>query len=189
MYYGSHQEYYEGDSNSTDRDKLRDAETGGFPSGMLRLSECRGLPDQATCGLVASTGFNKCIGKLPVDKRFTMKTCFGLFTSYAGLRACDAGSPCRDDYICVKPMEGYGPGEAQMSYDVRKSTLANSPLFEEITGRAYQADHYYGQIMPDANWINRKDHRGLCIPPYFVFQFRADGHPPPTPPAFSQAKQ
>ena len=178
-YYGSHQEYYQGDPSSTDRDTLRDAETGGFPSGMLRLSECQGLPDHATCGLVASTGFNRCIGKLGADRRFTMKTCFELFTSYAGLRACDAGTPCRDDYICVKPMEGYEPGEAQMSYDTRKNALTNSSLFKEITNRPYEPDHYYGQLMPDLTWINKRDRRGLCIPPYFVFQFRADGHPAP----------
>jgi hypothetical protein len=23
------------------------------------------------------------------------------------------------------------------------------------------------------------DQRGICIPPYFVFQFRSDGHPAP----------
>src|SRR5262249_43986922 len=99
----------------------------------------------------------------------------------------NAGSPCRDDYICVKPMEGYGPSDAQKSYDARKSRLINSTLFKEITGRSYQADHYYGQAMPDASWINREDHRGLCIPPYFVFQFRADGHPPPPSASVSQA--
>jgi hypothetical protein len=179
-YYGSHQEFYEGEPGSTDKDKLRDAETGGFPSGMLRLSECSGLPDHATCGLVASTGFNDCIKKLATDHRYTMKTCFAHFTSYAGLRACDAASPCRDDYICVKPMEGYGPGEAQMSFQLRRQTLANSLFFKEITGRDYRPEDYYGQLMPDATWISRKDQRGLCIPPYFVFQFRADGHPAPT---------
>ena len=32
-------------------------------------------------------------------------------------------------------------------------------------------------------WLGRNDGkgdpRGLCIPPYFVFQFRSDGHPLP----------
>jgi hypothetical protein len=77
-------------------------------------------------------------------------------------------------------MEGYGPGEAQMSFQVRQQTLASSVFFREITGRRYRPEDYYGQLMPDATWISRKDQRGLCIPPYFVFQFRADGHPAPT---------
>jgi hypothetical protein len=179
-YYGHHQEYYEGVSNPDNRDDLRDAQTGGFPSGMLRLSECLGLPNHSTCGLVASTGFNKCISKLATDPEFTIKVCFAQFTSYAGLRACDAASPCRDDYICVKPMEGYAPDMAQGSYDKRKQALIHSALFKKITGKWYKPEDYYGQTMADAAWVNRNDQRGLCIPPYFVFQFRADGHPAPT---------
>lgn len=179
-YYGHHQEYFEGVASPTNRDDLRDQQTGGFPSGMLRLSECLGLSDQATCGLVASTGFNKCIAKLATDSRFTIKVCFAQFTSYAGLRACDAASPCRDDYICVKPMEGYAPDQAQTSFDKRQLTLTESTLFKEVTGKTYRPEDYFGQTMPDTAWVNRKDGRGLCIPPYFVFQFRADGHPAPT---------
>ena len=182
-YYGSHQEYFQGVDNPHNRDDLRDAQTGGFPSGMLRLSECLGLPDEATCGLVAATGFNKCIGKLPGDARFTIKVCFAQFTSYAGLRACDAASPCRDDYICVKPMEGYDPAHARDSFATRKQTLTDSALFKDVVGQRYRPEDYYGQTMPDDAWINRNDQRGLCIPPYFVFQFRADGHPAPTPPS------
>jgi hypothetical protein len=179
-YYGSHQEYHEGVESPTNRDDLRDAQTGGFPSGMLRLSECLALPDHATCGLVASTGFNDCIKKLRTDVRYTIKVCFAQFTSYAGLRACDAAAPCRDDYICVKPMEGYdGPDQAHSSFEKRKQTLSESELFRDITGKKYRVEDYYGQIMPDDKWVNRNDRRGLCIPPYFVFQFRADGHPAP----------
>ena len=41
----------------------------------------------------------------------------------------------------------------------------------------------FGQKEPDAAWLGRNngkgDRRGLCIPPYFVFQFRSDGHPSP----------
>jgi hypothetical protein len=41
----------------------------------------------------------------------------------------------------------------------------------------------FGQQEPDEAWLARNqgqgDQRGICIPPYFVFQFRSDGHPAP----------
>ena len=41
----------------------------------------------------------------------------------------------------------------------------------------------FGQKQPDSAWLERNggrgDQRGVCIPPYFVFQFRSDGHPAP----------
>jgi hypothetical protein len=76
-------------------------------------------------------------------------------------------------------MEGYAPDMARESYDKRKQALIHSALFQKITGKWYKPEDYYGQTMPDAAWVNRNDQRGLCIPPYFVFQFRADGHPAP----------
>jgi hypothetical protein len=184
-YYGAHQEYHKGDLDWRNKVLLRDARTGGFPSGMLRLSECLALPGHATCGLIASTGFNDCIAKLgsndEVDhQKYTIDICFTNFTSYAGLRACDAGSPCRDDYICVKPM-GYTPGTANDAYATRLKTLQTSKFFPAVNdGHAYDPQQLYGQAMPDPNWVQRNDQRGLCIPPYFVFQFRADGHPGPS---------
>ena len=39
----------------------------------------------------------------------------------------------------------------------------------------------FGQKAPDRDWMQHNDRRGICIPPYFVFQFRADGHPQPKP--------
>lgn len=101
--------------------------TGGFPGGMLRKASCDKLPDEATCGRLAKTGFNDCIasGK---DHKFCTKE----FTKTAGLRACDKAHPCREDYICTA------------GYD----DLAQA-----------------------------KAGKGTCIPPYFIFQFRVDGHP------------
>lgn len=101
--------------------------TGGFPGGMLRKASCERLPDEASCGRLAKTGFNDCIasGK---DHKF----CTSEFTKTAGLRACDKAHPCREDYICTA------------GYD----DLA--------------------EAKPD---------KGTCIPPYFIFQFRVDGHP------------
>jgi len=178
-YYGAHQEYYLGTPGSDDKIELRDAMTGGFPGGMLRLSECIGLPNEATCGLIASTGFNACVENLgshdKVDgKAYTIDACFQNFTSYAGLRACSAGTPCRDDYICVKPMN-YSSGQ----YDQRRAALLASKVFQKVNGKKYDPDKLFGQVKPDEAWAARGDTRGLCIPPYFVFQFRADGHPAP----------
>jgi hypothetical protein len=36
----------------------------------------------------------------------SLNECFSERTSYAGMRACDVANPCRDDYICLRPM-GY----------------------------------------------------------------------------------
>ena len=100
--------------------------TGGFPGGMLRLSSCERLPGEATCGRVASTGWNDCLAQ---HRDFYY--CLRERTAPAGMRACDAKHPCRDDYICTQQFEmpGSVPG------------------------------------------------KGTCIPPYFMFQFRADNHP------------
>lgn len=101
--------------------------TGGFPGGMLRKASCDKLPDEASCGRLAKTGFNDCIasGK---DHKFCTKE----FTKTAGLRGCDKAHPCREDYIC---------------------TAGYDDLAEAKSGK------------------------GTCIPPYFIFQFRVDGHP------------
>ncbi len=180
-YYGAHQEFFKGNADSTDYAERRDALTGGFPSGMLRFSECLGLPPEATCGLIASSGFNSCIGRVASDPSYTIGTCFAHFTSYAGIRACDAGSPCRDDYICVMPI-GYTPDTAQKLYDARLEGLRTTTYFRDVNGRDYDPNDF-GQKRPDDAWVARNDQRGLCIPPYFVFQFRSDGHP--APPAMS----
>jgi hypothetical protein len=183
-YYGAHQEFYEGNFKSTDYAERRDSLTGGFPAGMLRLSECIGLPPEATCGLIASSGFNSCISLLASNPDYTIGTCFSNFTSYAGVRACNAATPCRDDYICVMPM-GYTPDTAQKNFDARTELLTTSKYFNEVNNRPYDPNDF-GQKRPDDAWVARNDQRGLCIPPYFVFQFRSDGHPAPpelVPPA------
>ena len=72
--------------------------SGGFPGGMVRVRCCRNLPDSATCGKVAATGFNDCLD----DARQPLPVCFNKYVTYAGLRACNASHPCREDYICVR---------------------------------------------------------------------------------------
>ncbi|MER8555809.1 hypothetical protein NKH37_27165 [Mesorhizobium sp. M1217] len=101
--------------------------TGGFPGGMLRKATCEKLPDEASCGRLAKTGFNDCVGS-GKDHKF----CTREFTKTAGLRACDKAHPCREDYICTAGFDD----------------------------------------LPEA-----KPGKGTCIPPYFIFQFRVDGHP------------
>lgn len=201
-HYGAHQEYFLGQTDCPNLSKAdrRDLQTGGFPAGMLRLSECIGLPEEATCGLIASSGFNACIGavasgsvKVPFEGcsgvpqpsnpnqplTVTLQNCFETFTSYAGMRACDASAPCRDDYICVRSI-GYNAENGAELFDKRTARLETNGFLRKVTGRSYDPTDF-GQRMPDAAWLARDDRRGLCIPPYFVFQFRADGHPAPPP--------
>lgn len=185
-YYGAHQEFYFGPKEPKTMDEVRDDDTGGFPGGMLRLSECRGLRDEATCGMIASTGFNPCIGKIGSDPKITLSRCFENFTSFSGMRACDAASPCRDDYICVKPMLPPAKSADDTSFKrmnalfaERDTQLKTEPYFKLVNNDPYVASNYYGQLKPDNDWVKRDDRRGICIPPYFVFQFRSDKHPRP----------
>jgi hypothetical protein len=197
-YYASHQEFYVGLRGDPYRKMLaecadgtrpkaecysmrRDRLSGGFPSGMLRLSECQDLPGESTCGMVASSGFNDCMVRLgsPGYEDFNLKTCFEYFTSYAGMRACDIANPCRDDYICVAPTSPRPKLETERMFRERLKRLQDaSPTnpWKRIIGLPYDPGQY-GQKQPDTAWINRNDTRGVCIPPYFVFQFRSDRHP------------
>jgi hypothetical protein len=72
---------------------------------------CAGIP------ILAS--FNACLAKKTPFER-----CIADNTTPGGVRACDARTPCRDDYVCA-----------------------------------------------------RGAHGGACMPPYFLFQLRVDGHP------------
>jgi hypothetical protein len=191
-YFSAHQEYYKGKGGSdrmsgeSDEDyarRVRDQSTGGFPAGALRLSECVGLPGEATCGVLASSGFNKCLDEVREGKR-TPDNCFGIYTSYAGARACDASNPCRDDYICTSPM-GYTAANARAKWQARKDRreAARNSSEEDPDNRRVLGLSYFGETMPDDAWLHRNvgqgDRRGICVPPYFVFQFKADGHQVP----------
>lgn len=180
-YYAAHQEFFVGDNSDHDPPNFvikRNAETGGFPSGMLRLSECKGLPAEATCGLLAASGFNACLRAVTQNKR-TLKDCFVKRTSYSGVRACDAATPCRDDYICLRPI-GYA-AKADDAAGLLEGHKAFLKRKEDVKNDQHEDD--FGQQEPDSAWLGRNegrgDQRGLCIPPYFVFQFRSDGHPVP----------
>jgi hypothetical protein len=93
----------------------------GFPGGMC-TETCSALSASSVCGSIAILDpFNACVAR---GEPFF--DCLANNVRPAGFRACDADTPCRDDYICTK--------------------AANGP-------------------------------RGTCIPPYFLFQLRVDGHP------------
>lgn len=88
----------------------------GFPGGMCTAT-C-GAPG-TRCGAIAILdSFNACLAR---GEPFI--GCIRGNVTPAGLRACDADNPCRDDYVCAKTPHG-----------------------------------------------------GACLPPYFVFQLRVDGH-------------
>lgn len=115
------------------RDRVRDAEITacastavcnvnkmGFPTGMCTAG-CEGLKDGEACGpIVDFTTFNACVGR-----RRPFPTCIEAAAHPVGLRACDEGDRCRDDYVCAR-----------------------------------------------SAWSDR----GVCLPPYFLFQLRVDGH-------------
>lgn len=91
----------------------------GFPQGMCATS-CSQLRADEGCGaIVALRPFNDCIAR---GEPFP--ECMARTAGPAGLRACSAEAPCRDDYICTRA----------------------------------------------------RQQGGVCIPPYFLFQLRVDGH-------------
>ena len=101
-------------------EQLCEATSVGFPGGMC-ASTCDPLPADGACGGIAIlTDFNNCLAR-----REPFADCVANHVRPAGLRACSASAPCRDDYICARTATG----------------------------------------------------AGACLPPYFVFQLRVDGHP------------
>jgi hypothetical protein len=91
----------------------------GFPGGMC-TETCDALSPSSACGAIAVLDpFNACVAR---GEPFL--DCLAHSVRPAGLRACDAAVPCRDDYVCARVPGG-----------------------------------------------------GACIPPYFLFQLRVDGHP------------
>lgn len=176
-YYSAQQEYHQGQSDDAIA-RIPDArqrtflkfqqDTGGFPSGSLRLVECSGLPFEANCGLLATSGFTDCLRDVSSQK--PLSECFKRYTSFAGARACSPSMPCRDDYICLK---GLGWNEQQLEDGYRKRMTYRD--------KRYEAEGTWGQMKPEQAWAERNgghgDTRGVCVPPYFVAQFKSDGHP------------
>ncbi|HUH05145.1 MAG TPA: hypothetical protein VML75_24270 [Kofleriaceae bacterium] len=75
----------------------------GFPGGMC-TEGCSALSTDATCGVIAQLQpFNACLARKEPFPR-----CIANHVSPAGLRACDATRPCRDDYICARTPDGGG---------------------------------------------------------------------------------
>jgi hypothetical protein len=105
-------------------DAICEESSVGFPGGMCARPGCENLRAGETCGSIAILqGFNNCLaGNRPFAQ------CLSDNVRPATLQACDAATPCRDDYICSRTASG----------------------------------------------------TGACIPPYFLFQLRLDGHPAPS---------
>lgn len=102
-------------------DYVCEAASVGFPGGMCASPCDARMPSDATCGGIAIlSDFNDCLAR-----REPFARCVEQHVRPAGLRACSAQAPCRDDYICARTASG----------------------------------------------------TGACLPPYFVFQMRVDGHP------------
>jgi len=75
----------------------------GFPGGMCRVS-CSKLPAGGTCGVIAAlTPFNNCLAR---GRPFP--ECLADHVVPAGLRGCDAATPCRDDYVCARTPSNTG---------------------------------------------------------------------------------
>lgn len=94
----------------------------GFPGGMC-VTSCdeAAAGGRGVCGgIPVLTAFNDCLAR-----RVPFEQCIAENVRPAGLAACDAGTPCRDDYVCARTGAG----------------------------------------------------KGACMPPYFLFQLRVDGHP------------
>jgi hypothetical protein len=92
----------------------------GFPDGMCAFA-CGAGRAEGECGVIPNLrSFNDCLAR-----KQPFATCIVETSNPAALRACDADSPCRDDFICARSGSD----------------------------------------------------RGVCLPPYFLFQLRVDGHP------------
>ncbi len=84
-------------------DGVCDVDRVGFPGGMC-TNACSALTPIATCGVIADlTPFNNCLAR---GRPFP--ECLTAHVNPAGLRRCDAATPCRDDYVCARGPTGVG---------------------------------------------------------------------------------
>jgi hypothetical protein len=75
----------------------------GFPGGMCTAG-CDVLPAGGACGAIALlTPFNNCLAR-----QVPFPRCLREHVSPAGLRACSADRPCREDYVCARTADGGG---------------------------------------------------------------------------------
>jgi hypothetical protein len=104
----------------------------GFPGGMCRAS-CDPLPAGGACGVIAVlTPFNACLAR---GRPFP--ECLADHVEPAGLRACDAATPCRDDYVCARTPSG--AGACTPPYFLFQLRVDGHPLSSKQRGAARQA--------------------------------------------------
>ena len=106
-----------------------------------------GAAGESTCGLTASTGFNACLDPGQGRDQDAATNASRERTSYAGMRACNSANPCRDDYICLRPM-GYDQANGAEKFD--------APGQKTVSYKSSD----YGQQEPDAAWLARNGGRG-----------------------------
>lgn len=132
----------------------------GTPGGMITGKCTQGttsVKGAAICGLSGGTGFDTCAfsGDFSRCLGASVKSLKGedVSTFGHGIRSrCDDKTGCRDDYICQRLSQVDTVG------NVTKATLLKEDL---------AADGHSPGPMRAA---------GSCIPTYFLFQLRADGH-------------
>jgi hypothetical protein len=93
----------------------------GFPLGSCDTSCRADVPSRACSDFLDVDGFQNCLrGRLPLEQ------CSEQHVFKTGLRSCDAKSPCRQDYVCVRG-EG-ATGACVPPYFVYQLRLDGYPL-------------------------------------------------------------
>ena len=85
----------------------------GFPGGMCEASCASHAPGVICTGIPILVGFNGCLAK-----KIPFEQCIAENTTPGGVRACDAATPCRDDYVCARGATGGGRSRASPRTDV-----------------------------------------------------------------------
>ena len=105
-----------------DAEQRCDINRSGFPLGACGGSCTSSLPDAACADFLDADAFQNCL-----RARKTFAQCAKQHVFGAGLRACDADSPCRQDYVCVRTRKP-GVGACVPPYFVYQLRLDGYPL-------------------------------------------------------------
>jgi hypothetical protein len=101
-----------------------DRNISGFPMGSCASACSANLADGSCADFLDVDGFQNC---LRFD--FSHDVCAQRYVFAAGMRACDAGDPCRQDFVCVKTPEA-GVGACVPPYFVFPLRLDGFPAGE-----------------------------------------------------------
>ncbi len=124
----------------------------GFPGGMCH-APCPVLGDRvgdAICGPLPFGRGTEFDGFTScIARQHPFERCLADDMHPTWLRACDRDTPCRDDYLCVRV---------------------------PVAADALKEPKLPAALQPSA--ANEPEPTGACVPPYFLFQVRVDGHFP-----------